>query len=59
MDTFPLSQTGLARNRGLTWPRAVRPERIQILHRKGVAPKMDGVFELEVHAWRRANPVLP
>ena len=58
MDTFPLSQTGLARNRGLIWPPGRSPERIQILHRKGVAPKMDGVFDLEVHAWHRANPVL-
>jgi len=28
---------------------ARRQERIQILHRGDVAPKMDGVFELEVH----------
>jgi hypothetical protein len=35
-----------------------RQERIQILHRAGVAPKMDDVFELEVHARRLANPVL-
>jgi hypothetical protein len=36
-----------------------RPQkRIQILHREGVAPKMEGMFALEVHARHRADPVL-
>jgi hypothetical protein len=59
MNKFPLSQTGLARNRGVmeaAAPCEAPPigrrlqERIQILHRAGVAPKMNGVFELEVYA---------
>ena len=32
-------------------------ERIQILHREGVAPKMEGMFALEVHARPLADPV--
>ncbi len=49
MDTFPLSQTGLARNRGVRRPERLR-ERIQVLHRPGVAPNVQGVFELKIHA---------
>jgi hypothetical protein len=50
MDTFLLSQTGLARNRGVSRPGRGR-ERIQVLHRPGVAPNVEGVFELKIHAW--------
>lgn len=32
-------------------------ERIQVLHREGVAPKMHGVLELEVNAQWLANPL--
>jgi hypothetical protein len=50
MDTFPLSQTGLARNRGVKRPWRVQ-ERIQVLHRPGVAPNVHSVFELKIRAW--------